>query len=270
MPIKYLITAALSCAAIYAQGVEVEDRYPISGSSNHTAPTETTLTSQSLSTKPISPEPQPVSNGATNVAELYYQLQVMQQEVLQLRGMIDEQAHQIKKLKQQRLDDYIDLDRRLSQLGQPGSGVNNRATTNTSSPASSRRKAVSRKGSELQSYRAATDLLLKQQKYDQAADALNQHLKDYPNGKYAANAQYWLGEISLLKSELDVARQWFAKLLNNFPTHSKVPDAQFKLGKVYHLLGDAAKAKEFLSKAASSNSTASGLAQDYLKINFPS
>lgn len=45
-------------------------------------------------------------------------MQLLQQEVLQLRGMVEEQAHELKRLKQQRLDDYLDLDRRLSKVGQ--------------------------------------------------------------------------------------------------------------------------------------------------------
>lgn len=49
--------------------------------------------------------------------ELYQQLQQLRQEMMQLRGTIEEQGHQIRQLKQQSLDRYIDLDRRISGAG---------------------------------------------------------------------------------------------------------------------------------------------------------
>lgn len=52
--------------------------------------------------------------------ELLLQLQALQTEVMELRGMVEQQAHQLKQLQQRRLDDYVDLDRRISELaGQP-------------------------------------------------------------------------------------------------------------------------------------------------------
>ncbi|WNO08108.1 tol-pal system protein YbgF [Teredinibacter sp. KSP-S5-2] len=261
MPSRFILFFSALLISFSVTAVEVIDRYP-DGEERQSQRQPQAVTQ--------APMPAQSPAEATNLAELYYQLQVVQQEVLQLRGQVEEQAHQIKKLKQQRLDDYIDLDRRLSQLGQPGSGRPVLSSSTDSQTSNSSTASGGAQASELQSYRSAIDLVLKQQKYDQAADALMQHLKDYPSGRYAANAQYWLGEIYLLKNELETARQWFTKLLSTYPDHNKVPDAQFKLGKVHHLLGDDAKAKEFLNKAASSNSSAASLARDYLKLNFPS
>ena len=197
-------------------------------------------------------------------AELYHQIQTLQQEVLQLRGTVDEQAHELKKLKQQRLDDYLDLDRRISQLSKSGpvasssgSSGNNLAVTpgsGTAAPAD-----------ELGRYRAAMDMLLKQQDQSGAIDALDQYLQDYPKGRYVANAQYWLGEAYLVKDDLEKARQWFSRLISEFPGHSKVPDAKFKLAKVYDLQGDKVKARGLLEDVAQSGASASSLARDYLE-----
>jgi len=57
--------------------------------------------------------PQP----ASSESELFYQMQVMQEELMKLRGLVEEQGEQLRQLKQQRLDDYISLDRRLGALG---------------------------------------------------------------------------------------------------------------------------------------------------------
>lgn len=57
----------------------------------------------------------PVDGQQTTMqGELYQQLQQLRQEMMQLRGLVEEQAHQLRQLKQQSLDRYIDLDRRIS------------------------------------------------------------------------------------------------------------------------------------------------------------
>ncbi len=210
-----------------------------------------------------------VSNAAANnVAELHYQLQVLQQEVQQLRGMLEEQGNELRKLKQQRLDDYVELDRRLSSranspapppVSSPRAPDNTRSTTRaprTSSP------------NELQEYRSAIDLVLKQRNYDRAVVELNDYLQKFPRGQYAPNAQYWLGEIYLVKKELDLSRQWFSRLLSEFSSHAKVPGAKYKLGTVYDQLGDKAAARVLLQEVAESRSDASELARKYLAENF--
>ena len=45
---------------------------------------------------------------------LFNQLQQMQQEIAQLRGMLEEQQNEIQRLKQESLERYQDLDQRLS------------------------------------------------------------------------------------------------------------------------------------------------------------
>lgn len=210
-----------------------------------------------------------------NQADLHYQLQLLQEEVLQLRGQVEEQAHELKKLKQQRLDDYLDLDRRISELSRSGTGAGTLGSATPGAiPADSDLPADGTPApeDELQSYRTAMEYIFTEEKrnYTEATEALSQHLAQYPRGRYAANAQYWLGEIYLKENDLEKARQWFAQLLQDFPSHSKAPDAKFKLGKVYDMLGDKAQAKRLLEDVAQSNSNAAKLAQEYLDIHFPS
>lgn len=250
------ILAAVSLTAAclsYAQ-VEVVDRSPSSRGTTQAPPSQPT---------------QQTTTGNQQVAELYYQLQVLQQEVLELRGLVETQTHELKRLKQQRLDDYLDLDRRLSQLGS-GASSSVASPAAASVPSASENAGTASPADELKSYRAAIDLVLKQQNYDAAVVKLKEHLQNYPKGRYAGNALYWLGEIYLLKGELETSRQWFSQLLSEFPDHPKVADAQFKLGKVHHLMGDDAQAKTLLERAARAKGNAGRLARDYLQENFDS
>ena len=47
---------------------------------------------------------------------LYTQLEALQSEVQTLRGMVEEQSNQIRRLQTEQRDRYIDVDRRLSEL----------------------------------------------------------------------------------------------------------------------------------------------------------
>lgn len=216
-------------------------------------------------------------------AELFYQLQTLQQEVMELRGLVEEQAHELQRLKQQSLDNYLDLDRRVSALTTGGGGS---ATPAPSSPVSTLPSAnlpaatspggtsaspvstpASDGVSESVMYNAAYDLL-KQRAIDESIAAFEAHLQSYPRGEYAGNSYYWLGEIYLLKDDLARAEEWFSNLLREFPDNRKVYDAQFKLGRVYHLQGREERAQELLRIVAASSSDASRLARQYLDENF--
>ena len=221
-----------------------------------------------------------------SMTDFYFQLQSLQNEVQTLRGIVEEQSYELKKLKQQRLDDYMDLDRRLSQPAQTGAAstnnrtaatplpsvdyppapvVSNKSTTNNSdSPASTENESEA----ELTLYRLGIDAVLKSQDYDKALDVFNQYLTNFPQGIYAANAKYWLAQVYLRRDDNVNAERWFRDLVENHPTHQKTPEAQFKLGKVLHLLGRDEEAKAQLQKVAGSDDVAAKLAQDYLNANF--
>jgi tol-pal system protein YbgF len=223
--------------------------------------------------------------GPASMTEFYFQLQTLQQEVQTLRGLVEQQSYELKKLKQQRLDDYLDLDRRVSQLTL-GSGApsGTRATPNTqlppvlpseSAPTPSdipaEDTAVPSSGEgdeELTLYRSSIDAVLKQRDYDAGISLFNQYIERYPQGIYAANAKYWLGQVYLQRDDLEQSKKWFGDLIKNHPAHQKAPEAQFKLGKVLHLEGDIEGAKKLLKAVAVSNSAAAKLAQDYLNKNF--
>jgi tol-pal system protein YbgF len=200
--------------------------------------------------------------------ESYNQIQSLLQEVSELRALVEEQGHEISRLKQLQLDNYVDLDRRVSFLTGNASAKAKEPDIASDSTASTDVAAPAANGlSEADEYKAAYDLL-RQRQVDQSLAAFKDYLKKYPNGEFAANSCYWLGEIFLLKNQLPQARDWFAKLLQDFPDSNKVPDAKFKLGKVYHLMGDKKRAKPLLDDAAAGVGDSARLAKQYLKDNF--
>ena len=235
----------------------------------------TTTTTAAPATTAVTPRP--ADPGAAN---LLYQVQQLQQEVMRLNGLVEEQAFEIRTLKQQSLERYVDLDRRVSALS--GGAAAGAAVAGSSSGAATSGLAVgsgvpagtgggSAQPGEADAYRAAYALVRGQQ-FDQAVTAFNQFLNDYPAGKFAPNAHYWLGELYLVITPPDPesARQSFMLLVDQYPENSKVPDALYKLGRVQFMKGNRDRSREFLDRGISEHgdSSAAKLAQEFIDQNF--
>lgn len=204
--------------------------------------------------------------------QLFTQLQQMQDEIAQLRGMVEEQQNQIQQLKQESLERYQDIDNRLSSNA---AGANAAANTNSQSSganevAGAQQQAASNEpadpAKEKLYYDAAFDLI-KQKDFDKASQAFNAFLRRYPQSQYAGNAQYWLGEVNLAQGNLQGAGQAFARVAQNYPSHNKVPDSLYKLADVERRLGNGDKARGILQQVVSQypSSSAAQLAQSDLQ-----
>jgi tol-pal system protein YbgF len=203
---------------------------------------------------------------ASAESDVYSQIRALQEEVAILRGLLEEQNHQLKQLKQLQLDNYMDLDRRISGdssaaaiRGEPSKPVKPSALESS--------LTLPDTTSEADLYKAAYDLL-NQKDFDGAVAAFKDHLSRFPDGNFASNSHYWLGKVAMLKKDYPQARTWFTELISNFPNAPKVPDAQLDLGKVYFLTGEKAKAKSLLTEVATGGSDAARLAQKFLTDNF--
>ena len=69
-------------------------------------------------------------------------------------------------------------------------------------------------------------------------------LQQYPQGRYAANAHYWIGEGYYSQGKLQDALQQFKTVDQSFPRHHKTADALLKAGMTMSRLGDAQGAKQ--------------------------
>ncbi|UUQ63714.1 tol-pal system protein YbgF [Pseudomonas fuscovaginae UPB0736] len=192
--------------------------------------------------------------------ELFNQLQRMQDQIAQQQGVIEVLQNDVARMKQENLERYQDLDRRIGSGGAPAaaapdnssSGGNTNAAAGAA-PAAQAPAASSEPGDPAKEklyYDAAFDLI-KAKDFDKASQAFGAFLRKYPNSQYAGNAQYWLGEVNLAKGDLQGAGQAFAKVSQLYPKHAKVPDSLYKLADVERRLGHTDKVKGILQQVVS-------------------
>lgn len=220
--------------------------------------------------------PPPSPPPADNVGGMFNQVQRLQQEVMRLNGVVEQLTFELNQLKEQSLERYLDIDRRLSSgaTASAGEGQGQNSGTATAAPdtaPSGRQANVPEQPGEGDAYRSAY-ALVRGKEFDAAVSAFTAFLDRFPDGRYAPNAHYWLGELYLVLDPPDpeAARQSFTLLLDQYPDNDKIPDAMFKLGRVYFMKGNSDRAREFLNRTMREypDSSAARLAGDFLDQNL--
>lgn len=199
------------------------------------------------------------------------QVQQLQQEVMQLRGMLEEQSFQLQQIqqRQQQLESRLGGGQSSSADTMPAADnqpipADTAPSTNEAAPIA----AAADMGDE-DAYRAAYNLI-KAQKFDQAVVAFQDFVKTYPNSRFEPNAYYWLGELHLQTQNLDASSDAYRTLVEKYPDNSKVADARYKLAKVHFLKGEKSKSRELLKTVIASypGTATAQAAQKFLKENF--
>ena len=152
-------------------------------------------------------------------------IEQLQDQVRVLQGRIDELENMNEALRKQQLAFYADLDRRISQLSAGGGAAAGGAGAAGSTAAPS---AIA-PGTEQSAYMQALDQL-KNGKYPDAIESLQQFLATYPKSDLADNAQYWLGEAYYASRDFPKAAAAFKAVVDQWPNSRKTPDALLKLG----------------------------------------
>lgn len=229
-------------------------------------------------------QPSGVASTRPSDAPLLYQVQVLQQQLRELSGLVEEQAYIIKKLQQDQREQYVDLDRRILALSpnRPSPGptavADNGPAVSDQSGVSASESSVpavtlpqqsanneTKPANEREAYGQAIEWM-RAKRFEDSTRALQDLIVDYPNGQFTPNAFYWLGELKLVTGERETARQNFVQVVRLYPDHQKVPDSLYKLGVIYYQLGDEQEARRYLEQVQKEHpqSSAGSLAARYL------
>lgn len=230
----------------------------------------------------LSPEEQRLQDVENKVAQLNRRIDAMQSssnggsirsEIRDLRGQIQVLQHQ------QQVDEKSNADaiRMLSQQiqalsGVPASGTNGAAggtgglspsnavpgagasgnaygslpaagTASGASGGAAAGNANVTAGSAEQTLYLANFADLKGGHFNQAISGFRSQIAKYPQGNYADNAWYWLGESYYVQQHYAKAMQAFKTLVSQFPASPKVPDALLETGRVYKATGKTSAAR---------------------------
>lgn len=204
------------------------------------------------------------------MVELLQKVEQLQAENAELRGQVEEQRNAVERLRKRQRDLYLDMDRRLNdmqmssqstpQFAEGAAAISAASAATAATVAADSAKKTTQKPK--QSQKPAADSAKERAEYEKAFNylregrhsdsikAFNKYLKKSPNGRYADNAQYWIGEAHYVTRKFDKALVDFQKVLDQYPSSNKVPDASLKLGYTYYELKKFGKAREVLAKVA--------------------
>ena len=155
------------------------------------------------------------------------QLDELQNEVNQLRGVTELHTHQLSQVLDRQRDLYQELDRRVAEALKPASKV----PASLVAPAAGSDSSVNYSSdlTENEAYDRAVNLVLKDKRYEQAIPEFRSFNKKFPNSSYAAHSHYWLGLLLFNKNELTKAKIEFDIVVNDFAHSNKRSEAMLKL-----------------------------------------
>lgn len=196
-------------------------------------------------------------------AILLYKLQGLQQEVQELRGQLEVQTHDLNKLKQQQLAFYQDLDKKLEsklqlkenkaekniqtkQDQKEEQPVQNLPLVEARTPVTPKLKRNNPADEQI-SYLAAYEFI-KTKQYEKALYAMQDFVNNYPQSGYAPNAEYWCGEIYMLKKNYPQAIKKFETVVQKYPHASKTAPSLLKIGYALTALNKTSEAKTRLNQ----------------------
>jgi tol-pal system protein YbgF len=196
-----------------------------------------------------------------NLASQSRDLPRLESEMRALRGEVERLRYDVDSNEKRARELYQDLDRRIQKLE-----AESRPARLTMEPKISNAPLAPASQEEEATYLRNFDLL-KSARYDEAIAGFRDMQVRWPQGRYADNALYWLGESHYVKREYDKALESFRSLMERFPASPKVPDALLKVGLAQLELKQPEDAKGTLQKLIADypNTNAARLARQRLE-----
>lgn len=239
------------------------------------------------------------NSGNELLISLYNQLEALQQEMQTLRGLVEEQGHEVKRLQTETRERYLDIDRRIIAMSVAGEDPNESVSTAANAPGTTSNTQLGDvrttvpfnpvlqtatlpeqapkqsiipslnvdQMTEQDLYRTALNLLLEEGNNGDAISLFQRYVERFPDGRLLPNALYWQGEAYILVARYPQARDVFEHVLRDYPEDPKAAGAMLKLGVAYNLMGERALAEQTWREIAISypdSASENALAKDYI------
>jgi len=208
----------------------------------------------------------PAPDAASRDADIAETLKLAQEARLELQtqsarlGELESQVRDLSEMLAWSAERDASQDRALDSLRRgmkgpaaaPAGAARPAATPSSLTGVNSSTKSV--KPEEATAYRSALDLYFARQ-YAPAIASFQDLLARWPQGAYADNATYWIGESQYGLADYAAALASFQLVLTSYPKSAKADDAQLKLGYCHLKLGDTRRAGEEFRKLVSLHPT---------------
>lgn len=181
----------------------------------------------------------------------------LRDELRELRGMVEKIRYDSDQRDKTAKDQYLDIDQRLQRLESGAQAAAPAAPTlpsavpgatpGTLATAPTPQRPTVASPEEEAAYLATFDLL-KNGKYDDAIRGFKSMQQQWPQGRYADNAWYWMGEAYYVKRDYTGALGSFQTLVDRYPTSPKLADGLVKVGLCQIELKRTAEAKATLQR----------------------
>jgi len=193
-------------------------------------------------------------------AEFQFQITNMQNEIRELRGIIEEQTYQIEQITSRQREIYKQMDQaRLPATDSTTTPTNPASQPNSNDVASQTTNTQPSNLSE-EEIRAVYDgifPLVRSKRFDEAIVSYQEFIANYPDSNYVANSRYWLAQIFSVQNRVDEAEREYLLVAQQYPDSSKAAEAWLKLGQLYENQNENNKAiqayQQLLDSYADSN-----------------
>jgi tol-pal system protein YbgF len=177
-----------------------------------------------------------LSTQSQAMLDMQNEIELLRQEVAQLRGGLEVANHALETAEQRQKDLYADTDARIRKL---------EGGMTSETPSDGSMTEPMDESEEAKAYKAAY-AFSQQAKHQEAFDAFDAFIKEYPDSKLTPDALYGLGysQFALRNYKSSIASQ--QKLLDNYPDNPKVPNAMYSIANSQIQLGQVKNAKKML------------------------
>jgi tol-pal system protein YbgF len=176
--------------------------------------------------------------------DIQSQIELLNTELRSLRGQNEELVHNLQDAEKRQKDFYIDLDTRLRhfETADPGVIASPQSATGNGNGAAEDVLVTGNRAYE------TAHGLLKAGKNQDAVNAFQGFLKDFPESVYIASAHYEMGSAYLELKDFQNAQLSFQELANKFAFSAKAPEALLNIADCQLALKDVPAAKKTLKQ----------------------
>jgi len=224
-------------------------------------------------------------------AESQFEITNLQNEIRELRGLVEEQGYQLQQIITRQREFYRDIDQRMGQMNNsntsesvtvpavtipdnqnlPATELPINDNTTVTEPSSGPVVPIETVVVDDSQIRAEYDQifpLVRGKRYDDAIAGYQQFIAKYPDSIFVANSRYWLAQIYSVQGRIDEAEREYLNVAQQYATSPKAPDAWLKLGKLYETQGESDKALNAYNQVVTeySSSTAAQMAVNRLQM----